>query len=223
MHWIYILECEDNHLYVGETTRLYRRFWEHWGGEGGVNTRVYKPIRIAAIYKVQTIGKFENYDYDTDWAVNNDPKNERGKYNKWKMVKFEDDKEGEYDNLGAENNITECLMLSFGETKHIRGGKYTRIDNQYKLPSNELFKRLPFCECGYPCDVKKCKDKDALYFRCARKNMWEDFRTSFDCSGEPCKFYQEYNHDEKLRRIYFWKPRSSIARRLLSDDSGDVV
>ena len=222
MHWIYILECEDDRLYVGETTRLYRRFWEHWSGEGGVNTRVYKPTRIAAIYKVQTIGKFENYDYDTDWAINNDPKNERGKYNKWKMINFEDDKEGEYDNLGAENNITECLMLSFGETNDIRGGKYTRIDKQYELPNNELFKRLPFCECGYPCDVKKCKDKDTLYFRCARKNMWESFRSSFDCE-EPCKFYKEYTHDETLRRIYFWKPRPSVARRLLTDESKDVV
>ena len=29
MHWIYISECNDGTYYVGETTRLYRRFWEH--------------------------------------------------------------------------------------------------------------------------------------------------------------------------------------------------
>ena len=220
MHWIYILECQDDRLYVGETTRLYRRFLEHWGGEGGVNTRVYKPLRIAAIYKVQTIGKFENYDYDTDWVINNDPKNERGIYRKWKMIDFEDDKEGEYNNLDVENYITELLMLKYDASRKIRGGKYTRDDCNYKKPE-DVSDRLPFCDCGYPCDIKKCKDKNSLYFRCARKNMWESFRSSFDCE-EPCKFYKEYTHDETLRSIYYWKPRPSIARRLLSDESKDL-
>jgi len=186
-----------------------------------VNTRVYKPIRIAAIYKVQTIGKFENYDYDTDWAINNDPKNERGKYSKWKMINFEDDKEGCYNNLDVENYIADLLILKYETSRKIRGGKYTRDDCHYKKPEDAT-DRLPFCECGYPCDVKKCKDKDALYFRCARKNMWEGFRTSFDCE-EPCKFYKEYTHDETLRRIYFWKPRSFIARRILNDETKDIV
>ena len=33
MRWVYILRCEDD--YVGETTRLYRRFWEHQSVNGG--------------------------------------------------------------------------------------------------------------------------------------------------------------------------------------------
>jgi hypothetical protein len=28
VHWIYVLECEDYYIYVGETTRLFRRFNE---------------------------------------------------------------------------------------------------------------------------------------------------------------------------------------------------
>ena len=41
MHWIYILQCNDGVFYVGETTRLYRRFWEHECGNGGLNTSIY--------------------------------------------------------------------------------------------------------------------------------------------------------------------------------------
>ena len=39
MRWIYILKCrdgiDDSIYYVGQTKRLYRRFWEHVGGRGG--------------------------------------------------------------------------------------------------------------------------------------------------------------------------------------------
>jgi predicted GIY-YIG superfamily endonuclease len=55
MKWVYILKCEDDHFYVGETSRLYRRFWEHQSGNGGVNTSILKPQQIVAIYKVDTI------------------------------------------------------------------------------------------------------------------------------------------------------------------------
>jgi len=213
MHWVYIFECEYNRLYVGETTRLFRRIWEHNRGDGGVNTRVFKPERLAAIYKVQTLGKFQSYDYNVDEAVNN-----RTKYNKWKLIKFEDDEEDVHDCKAAENNITECLMMSFGVTKNIRGGKYTHIDNHYELPNNDLFKRLPFCDCGYPCDIKKCEDKDVLYFRCPRKNFWDVLCESFECCDEPCKFYQEYNHDSSLRNKSTWTSKKHLIRNLFDKE-----
>jgi len=219
MHWVYIMECEYGRLYVGETTRLYRRFWEHSKGDGGVNTRIFKPVRLSAIYKVQTLGKFQSYDYDVDWVVNNDPDNNCKKYKKWKLIKFEDDdEENVHDHLLAENIIAECLMMSFGETSHIRGGKYTRIDKQYELPNNELFKRLPFCSCGLPCDVKKCKDKDVLYFRCPRKNIWGGLRDSFECCDEPCNFYQEYSHDINLRNKSTWISKKHIISSLFAEE-----
>ena len=57
MHWIYILKCQDDYYYVGETKRLYRRFWEHNEGRGGLNTSIYIPEGIVAIYKVSILGK----------------------------------------------------------------------------------------------------------------------------------------------------------------------
>jgi predicted GIY-YIG superfamily endonuclease len=64
MHWIYILKCKDNYYYVGETCRLYRRFYEHYKGLGGLNTSIYPPENIVAIYKVDTINKFIDYNYN---------------------------------------------------------------------------------------------------------------------------------------------------------------
>ena len=58
MKWVYILRCSGGYFYVGQTSRLYRRFREHYGGTGGLNTSYYPPENIVAIY----IGnKYDNY------------------------------------------------------------------------------------------------------------------------------------------------------------------
>ena len=41
MKWVYILQCENDYYYIGETSRLYRRFWEHQDGMGGLNTSLF--------------------------------------------------------------------------------------------------------------------------------------------------------------------------------------
>ena len=62
MLWVYILECENGVFYVGQTKRLFRRFWEHENGNGGINTSTNTPRKIVAIYKVATLCKFIEYD-----------------------------------------------------------------------------------------------------------------------------------------------------------------
>jgi predicted GIY-YIG superfamily endonuclease len=68
MKWVYILKCKDGYYYVGETTRLYRRFWEHFSGLGAINTTVYKPEKVVAIYKsnqcVGNCGRNDREGYD---------------------------------------------------------------------------------------------------------------------------------------------------------------
>ena len=58
MQWVYILKCSDDYYYVGETNRLYRRFWEHQEGIGGLNTSTYIPECIVSIYKIKTLSFF---------------------------------------------------------------------------------------------------------------------------------------------------------------------
>ena len=218
MRWVYILKCEDDYYYVGETTRLYRRFWEHNDGCGGLNTSIYKPEGIVAIYKVNTLGKFFEYNSNVIDTINNNNTihNQKG-YDKWLLKKFNDEKDYDYDHLEAENNITECLMIHHKDNwKKIRGGKYTRFNSHYKFPINEYVKELPICKCGLPCDIKKNEDKNYLFFRCAKKNMWDDFKEQFDIEEEPCNFFMEYITDIEFRfeQKAKFEDRSKILKEL---------
>jgi hypothetical protein len=201
MKWIYILKCEDDYYYIGQTSRLCRRFWEHNDGRGGINTSIYKPIEIVAIYKVDIICKFLDYNEYLNNIIN-DLTDDR--YKKSKIKYFNDDNEydeiNKNDNLYAENNIIECLMLNNKDKwDKFRGGKYVRLDIKYKYPENNNIKELPLCKCKLPCDIRKNDDKDYLYFRCAKKNMWEKLRDEFDIDNKPCNFYMEYIKDKQLK------------------------
>ena len=200
MRWVYILRCEDNYYYVGETTRLYRRFWEHSKGCGGLNTSIYRPQGIVAIYKVNNLGKFFEYNNNVIDTINNNYTvyNQNG-YDMWLLKKFNNDIDYDYNHLDAENNITECLMINNKDNwEKIRGGKYTRFDIEYKFPINDYIKELPICNCGLPCDIKQNEDNNFLFFRCAKKNMWDGFKEQFDVEY-PCNFYMEYLKDKKIR------------------------
>ena len=211
MKWVYILKCEDDYYYVGETTRLYRRFWEHGTGCGGLNTSIYIPEGIVAIYKVNTLGKFFEYNSNVVDTINNNYTiyNQKG-YDKWLLNKFNNDVEYDYNNLEAENNITECLMINNKDNwEKIRGGKYTRFDIEYTLPINEYVKNLPLCNCGLPCDIKKNDEHNYLYFRCAKKNMWSDMKEEFDIQDEPCKYFMKYTKDIEYK-IYYEQHKKNI-------------
>ena len=202
MHWIYILLCEDDYIYVGETTRLFRRFWEHGGGIGGLNTQLHPPIGILAIYSADQLGKFFEYvgkirtnDYNLGYNIF---------FNRGGILETFNER---YDdasryNLFAENNITEKLMLDFRENwEKIRGGKYVRFTIEYEFPKNDIVTALPNCKCNLPCDVQMSKE-EYLYFRCPRKNMWQGFREEFGIEDEPCNFFCKFTLDEKFRPLY---------------------
>ena len=113
---------------------------------------------------------------------------------------YDTENENEYDNLDAEKNIAECLMINNTDTwERIRGGKYTRFDINYKFPINVYVKSLSLCKCGLPCDIRKNEDKNYLFFRCAKKNMWDKFKEQFDIEDEPCNFFMEYTMDTQFK------------------------
>ncbi len=203
MYWIYILKCENDIYYVGETSRLFKRYWEHNNEYGGLNTSIYKPINIVAIYQSKRMGKFLDYNMkvsDNDYTIlgniyfNND--NILKDFNSY-------DEDDNYDSKWVENNIVERMMIeNENNWENIRGGKYVRFNVKYKYPKNEYIKDLPICNCGYPCDVKQNEKNDYLYFRCAKKNMWEDMRDTLEAYDEPCKFFMKYYKDDIFKKKY---------------------
>lgn len=199
MHWIYILKCRDDHYYVGETKRLYRRFWEHYGGIGGINTSTYIPECIVAIYKVSTLYNFFEYDN----IITNKICNIYFNRTKSLLDGIGRDDDEEYDHLSVENNITECLMINNKDNwQKIRGGNYTRFDINYTFPVNDYIKNLPLCNCGLPCDIRKNETSDYLYFVCAKKNMWDDMKDTFDLHCEPCSYFMKYTKDIEYKLYY---------------------
>lgn len=227
MRWVYILKCDDNYYYVGETKRLYRRFLEHNEGKGGINTSTYEPESIVAIYKVSTLESFFNYDY----IVRNNICNiyfDRGNT----ILENFNEENDEYDKFiseKVENNIAECLIIHKNKNKEdwkkIRGGKYTHFNVNYNLPMNDDIKNLPICHCGLPCDIKKYEGfhtmDEYLYFRCAKKNMWSEMKEEFDIDSEPCHYFMKYNdneyrkqYEERKRSIYNLVSKSSWLNQL---------
>jgi predicted GIY-YIG superfamily endonuclease len=218
VHWVYVLECEDDYIYVGETTRLFRRFNEHLKNRGGSNTIKHKPQKLIGLYKVNENYSFMKYRKTI----------KIGEYNRFII----DDWENDGDNLLIENHITERFLYerrentSYGgglEWYKVRGGKYTRetMDEtvaHYKWASekdgrmcyarnpidpiavNTIVDR-PLCKCGYPSEVKLNKDKTKIYFKCSLINIWGDFFSDLQVDT-PCDFYQLYTEDNEVKLQY---------------------
>jgi predicted GIY-YIG superfamily endonuclease len=218
VHWVYVLECEDDYLYVGETTRLFRRFNEHLRSRGGSNTINHKPQKLIGLYKVN-----ENYSF---LRYRNTIKS--GEYNRFIL----DDWENDGDNLLIENHITERFLYERRENDYyggglewykVRGGKYTRktLDDTvatYKwasekegrtciarnpvesIPIDTIVDR-PLCKCWCPSEVKLSKDKTKIYFVCALKNVWGGFCSDLQVDT-PCDFWQLYTDDKEAKTQY---------------------
>lgn len=218
VHWVYVLECEDDFIYVGETTRLFSRLDEHWKGKGSDNTHRHKPQTLIGLYKVGDNQSFRDY---RNGVLN-------GFYEKYILERW-----GEGgDHLEIENAITERFLYDrkdndcYGggmEWYKVRGGKYTRITMEHSvmmykwatekegrgyysrnpidsIPVNKIVDR-PLCKHGYPSEVKISKDGTKIYFVCAVKNVWDNFYNRIAVEKD-CGFWQIYNEDKEVKRIF---------------------
>ena len=204
VHWIYILECDDDYIYIGETTRLYRRFYEHIYNNGAVNTTRHEPLKLIGLYKLG-----DNYSF---YKYRNKIRN--SEYNKFDFDTWGDDENS--DNLLIENRFTElyfCLRSKINERMDfrykdgrwykIRGGKYTQqyINNAINTLNEEDIIDRPMCHCELPSEVKLSKDKIKIYFVCALKNVWDDMKIGLHIE-EPCDFFKVYDEDIYIKKQY---------------------
>lgn len=201
VHWVYVLECEDDYIYVGETTRLFTRFREHLEHRGGANTYRHTPLRLIGLYKVNENNSFMEYRK----AVLS------GDYNRFLLENWDTDG----DNLLIENHITERFFFerrdkAGGLEYKVRGGKYTRDDDDTvfldysptirRMPKEKIVDR-PLCKCGNPSEVKLSKDKSKIFFVCALNNVWPEFCSNLEV-GTACNFWQSYSEDIPVKTKY---------------------
>lgn len=220
VHWVYVLECEDNMIYIGETIHLNTRFIEHLTGNGGATTSKYKPYKLIGLYRVNENHSFMKYRN----AIKN------GEYNRFILDNWENDGDSKL----IENHITERYLWErrnnheYGSGKEwyrVRGGKYTykglddmlqiskefcsrpnRIKGSYKCNCPELrslnegaIVDRPLCKCGIPSEVKLSKDKIKIYFECSLKNKKDSL---FKILHIPCDFWQMYTEDIEIKKQY---------------------
>ena len=58
MHYVYILECADNTLYVGYTRDIKRRLKEHNNSKNGAHyTKIRRPVILRHREMFKTIGR----------------------------------------------------------------------------------------------------------------------------------------------------------------------
>ena len=65
MHWIYVIECENNIIYVGETYRLFSRLKEHCKKHtGSVTTHSVDPKKLIGLFRLENINKKQALDFE---------------------------------------------------------------------------------------------------------------------------------------------------------------
>ncbi len=57
MPWVYILRCADGSYYVGSTTHLEFRLWQHQNGQGAEYTKRRLPVELAFAHETETAGE----------------------------------------------------------------------------------------------------------------------------------------------------------------------
>jgi putative endonuclease len=55
MPYMYILECADGSYYVGSTTNMERRLWEHNEGLGAKYTAGRRPVKLVYVEETDSI------------------------------------------------------------------------------------------------------------------------------------------------------------------------
>lgn len=219
-HWCYVLKCEDERIYVGETISLYNRFNQHLFAKNTKCTAVFQPHTLIALYDVCKNAAFMEYCYDND-------------FNKF-IKNFDKQRtDGKYSNLDVENEITEHFMYNNSSFWwKVNGGKYTNLiyeklqnnvkklenvklsyDSKYSWKNREAFiknnkkfemtnlchrkkplpnhvNKRPLCDCGYLCEIDVKGQK--IFFICPLKNAIKWFNYKNFAINIPCEYSKYY-------------------------------
>ena len=196
MHWVYVLRSsQTGNIYIGETTRLYRRWMEHSSGKCKTTSNDDYD-KIIGIYHVGNNNTFVMYREDMI------------KYNRFAyrcQVNWGHDGD-KYQALQLERNIAERYLLDRGMCHYdIYGSFYLNEDKCENFCFGErsinYIRDRPLCHCSYPCEIKMKKDKTKLYFICPVPDWVEGVST-----GKKCSFYQEFESYRKILEAYQNKP-----------------
>jgi predicted GIY-YIG superfamily endonuclease len=199
MHWIYVLKCENDIIYVGETKKLYSRLHQHMNKRGSKHTTENTPKALIGLYKVHTNYNFFHYCREIESNISDEfsIKNCLENFNviEWNNKDWA---------RKIEDFITERLLMC---NKNVYGGKYVNsnrmeLDRQH---TNSELSKTPLCHCQIPAEIKLVKHNKyyKLYFTCSLKNVWSNMRDEINCVdiNPSCNYYKELLDDLEYRMI----------------------
>jgi GIY-YIG catalytic domain len=183
VHWVYVLESSDTgSVYVGETTRLYRRWHEHSTGCGGVTTSRENYDTLIGLYNVPHNIAFINFHNNSDNIFDNLI---------GRTIRTWDYEVDRFDALHFENLITERYAYEYKDLMDVRGGKYCRE----RCSITDTIIDRPLCNCGHPCEINMKNDRTKLYFTCPVPN-WVNYGYIIP---KKCNFWEEYKPYSELK------------------------
>lgn len=146
--YLYVLLCENENFYIGQTNDLVRRFRQHkeQGKEGSVWTSNHKPIKIVQYWKIA--------DYSQDDAIN-----------------FENKLTLEYINEYGWQKVRGGMYIYFNEDHHLRLlKKYNDIVDDKFIPKTTYEKIQNFVKIKFK--ISKCnpEKKQAYIYVLKLKN-----------------------------------------------------
>lgn len=185
---VYIIQCENDVLYVGETINPQNRFKQHFSKRGGCKvTALNKAESIQCIYPVRDYISFYNeVESDTKYKLCFETNYDLARCNK------------KYEDYITEKLVTIKLPKPSGNLCYtpdkIFGGVYTRSRNLVPCPPSgsiweAILNEIPTCDCDFPAAIYQDPDSKSFNAICAKKNI-SKYGENF-CFGTFCTFKQD--------------------------------
>lgn len=205
MNWVYVLKSSNSgNIYIGETSRLYRRWREHDAGKCKTTSRDDYDT-VIGLYHVENNITFMKYREDM-------LKHNRFAYKCQQSWGYSGDKQQA---LKIERHIAERYLVDRGMRHYSIYGSFYLNDDKcenfcFSERSKDYVRDRPLCHCSYPCEIKMKNDQTKLYFTCPVPDWVDGFTTA-----DKCNFYQEFEQYRKILENFV--PMRS-AREIFGDE-----
>jgi hypothetical protein len=184
--YICIIECSDNHIYIGDTRRIH------------LDDLI--PKQIIGLYNAEqnyALYKFTNKPVSRHIEKMNDDL----EISQAKIVEtilsdrfYNDNKDNEWYKVRTGDLKQNSWMASVeaGYKKHKETGGYSAHHRVNRLKPEEVDQR-PVCEHGYPCEIHFSRGRSEIYFDCPLKYIWPNFMPELE-RIKPCQFKKQHDY-----------------------------
>ena len=187
--YICIIECSDNHIYIGDTRRIHL--------DDLVPKQIiglYNAEQNYALYKFTKKPVSRHLDkLDDDLEIS------QAKIVETILAdRFYKDKENNKDSEWYKVRTGDLKLNSWvasveaGYKKHGPNGGYYASHRANHLKPEEVDQR-PVCEHGYPCEVHFSRSRSEIYFDCPLKYIWPNFMPELE-RIKPCQFKKQHDY-----------------------------